>query len=74
LQWSSCRTAGNSRDNHSRGGWLERGSSSSSSYAVSYIILWGGLLGFVVMAYMIIATAYGSYQPVRERSESPKQA
>jgi uncharacterized membrane protein len=40
----------------------------------SYFISWAGLIGFVAMVYMIIATAYGRYQPAGGRSESPKQA
>jgi uncharacterized membrane protein len=40
----------------------------------SYFISWAGLLSFVAMVYMIIATAYGRYRLVEGRSESPKQA
>jgi uncharacterized membrane protein len=41
--------------------------------AGSYIIPWAGLLAFVAMVYMIIATAYGRYRPAVARTDVPKQ-
>ena len=42
--------------------------------AVSYVFSWGGLLSFVAMAFMIVATAYGRCRPVERRTEVPKRA
>ena len=41
---------------------------------VSYVFPWAGLLSFVAMAFMIVATAYGRYRSVEGRTEVPKQA
>jgi uncharacterized membrane protein len=42
--------------------------------ALSYVVSWAGLLGFVALAYMIVATAYGRYRPGEGRTEVPEQA
>jgi hypothetical protein len=41
---------------------------------VSVVFPWAGLLSFVAMAFMIVATAYGGYRPVEGITEVPKQA
>jgi uncharacterized membrane protein len=41
---------------------------------VSYVFPWAGLLSFVAMAFMIVATAYGRYRPGERRTAPPKQA
>jgi uncharacterized membrane protein len=44
------------------------------SVVLERFISWAGLLGFVAVAFMVIATAYGRYRPVKGRTEVPKQA